>query len=105
MFWLITERRTVPASGGVAGACQAEADDVDTQAPSARTNPSARLVATREPRECGNSALRPQLGVRRLDHAGDEGQPLVERQERRLHRVDGEPLHVADGVAERLGQV
>ena len=38
----------------------------------------------------------------RLDHIADEREPLVERQERRLHRVHGEPLQVADPVAEGL---
>src|SRR4051812_19110090 len=43
-----------------------------------------------------------QRGVRRLDQLGDQREAFVEGQERRLHRVDGEPLQVAQVVAERL---
>ena len=39
--------------------------------------------------------LRRERGVPRLDHVVDDRQPLVEGQERRLHRVDGEPPQVA----------
>ena len=36
-----------------------------------------------------------ERGVARLDHLVDDREPLVEGQERRLHRVDGEPAQVA----------
>lgn len=49
-------------------------------------------------------ALPDQLRVGRLDHIVDEFQPLVERDERALHRIDGEPLQVTPAVPERLDQ-
>src|SRR6202042_2977146 len=54
----------------------------------------------------------PQHGIARglrdreagLEHRVDDVQPLVERRERALHRVDGQPLDVGPAVAERVGQ-
>src|SRR3954469_25898383 len=37
-----------------------------------------------------------------LDDLVDDPQPLVERRERALHRVDREPFHLAEADAERL---
>src|ERR1700728_4280624 len=48
--------------------------------------------------------LADQYRVARLDHLVDDGQPFVERDERRLHRVDGEPLEVTPPIAESLDQ-
>src|SRR6478752_2146557 len=45
-----------------------------------------------------------QHGEPRLDHLVDDRQPLVERDECRLHRVDGEPRKVGPAVAERLDE-
>ena len=41
-------------------------------------------------------------GVARLHDLVDQPQPLVERGERRLHRVDRQPLHLAEAHPERL---
>ncbi len=49
-------------------------------------------------RRAGRSA--DQHRVTRLDHPVDQRQPLVEGDERRLHRVDGEPFEIAPAVAE-----
>src|SRR5580704_2904001 len=46
----------------------------------------------------------PQASEAWFDHVGDDRQPLVERRERALHRVDRQPLDVGPVVAERLGQ-
>jgi uridine kinase len=54
--------------------------------------------------EATTVALPDQLRVGRLDHIVDDLQPLVERDERALHRVDGEPLQVTPAVPERLDQ-
>jgi hypothetical protein len=45
-----------------------------------------------------------QLRVRRLDDVVDQRQPLVERYERALHRIDREPLQFRPAVPERLHQ-
>ena len=45
--------------------------------------------------------LAAQARVAGLDHLVDQPQPLVERQERRLHRVEGQPLHLAEADPER----
>ena len=43
--------------------------------------------------------------VLRLDALVDDAQPLVERRERALHRVDREPLEVVPAVAERVAEL
>ena len=63
------------------------------------TQPRVSAFGDRSPgqRAPGGSAwpVSAERGVPGLDHVGDERQPLVEGQERRLHRVDREPLEVA----------
>ncbi len=50
------------------------------------------------------TSARALRGVPRLDDTVDDRQPLVERQERRFHRVDREPAQVVEVVAESLAQ-
>src|SRR5437870_12589020 len=64
------------------GAAKAPTD----HAPSAHDDP--RLAGT-------------QAGVAGLDDLVDDPEPLVEWGERRLHRVEGEPLHLAESDPER----
>lgn len=62
----------------------------------------ADLVARLPTVPPGRLPEQPRVG--RLDDVVDEGQPLIERDEGALHRVDGEPLQLAPAVAERLDQ-
>ena len=55
-----------------------------------QTRPNPARSVPRHHREAG------------LDHVIDQGQPLIERQERRLHGIDGEPAQVVPAVPERL---
>src|SRR5579875_1381684 len=72
---------------------------------SARIPPRSTTTSTKSNTESVvATALADQHSEPRLDHLVDDRQPFVERNERRLHRVDGEPLEVTPAIAESFYQ-